>query len=162
VPAAAPPEEPKRPARERAAKPAKPADEAAAAPAAEGEAEAAAAAPEAKPAGRPSRAAAAPAPKPAAEEAADDDQTPPGQDEVEAALDALATRVRGCFVKYQIKGTARVRLVATPSGTPESVSVTGEFEDTPTGLCVESVVASAKLATFKGPALKLSQSYQLR
>jgi hypothetical protein len=42
------------------------------------------------------------------------------------------------------------------------VSVTGEFEDTPTGMCVEGVVSSAKLPSFKGPPLKLSQSYQLR
>jgi hypothetical protein len=65
-------------------------------------------------------------------------------------------------VKYQIKGIARVRLVATPAGTAESVNVTGDFEDTPTGMCVESVIAGAKLPTFKGPPLKLSQSYQLR
>jgi hypothetical protein len=122
-------------------------------------------APEPKaPAPRPARAAAAVAPKPvgAADDTPDDDQSAPGQDAVEAALDALASRVRGCFVKYQIKGTARVRLVATPAGTADSVNVTGDFEDTPTGLCVEGVVSGAKLPTFKGPPLKLSQSYQLR
>ncbi|MDB4980522.1 MAG: hypothetical protein JWM82_1274, partial [Myxococcales bacterium] len=53
-------------------------------------------------------------------------------------------------------------LLATPAGTAESVNVTGDFEDTPTGLCVEAVVAGAKLPTFKGAPLKLSQSYQLR
>jgi hypothetical protein len=99
--------------------------------------------------------------KPAADES-DDDDSPPGQDAVEAALDALSSRVRGCFVKYQIKGTARVRLVATPSGTAESVNVTGEFEDTPTGMCVEAVISGAKLPAFKGSPLRLSQSYQLR
>jgi hypothetical protein len=98
----------------------------------------------------------------AAADDSDDDASLPGQDAVEAALDKLATQVRGCFVKYQIKGTARVRLVATPAGTAESVNVTGDFEDTPTGLCVESVVGGAKLPTFKGAPLKLSQSYQLR
>jgi hypothetical protein len=92
----------------------------------------------------------------------DDDDSAPGQDDVEKALDALAPRVRGCFVKYQIKGTARVRLVATPAGKAESVNVTGEFEDTPTGNCVESILSEAKLPSFKGPPLKLSQSYQLR
>jgi outer membrane biosynthesis protein TonB len=102
------------------------------------------------------------APNPAEPDEADEDQSAPGQDAVEAALDALATKVRGCFVKYQIKGTARVRLVATPSGSAESVNVTGDFEDTPTGMCVEAVVSSAKLPAFKGPPLKLSQSYQLR
>ena len=91
-----------------------------------------------------------------------DDEALPGQDDVERALDALATKVRGCFVKYQIKGTARVRLVATPAGKADSVNVTGDFEDTPTGLCVESVLSEAKLPSFKGPPLKLSQSYQLR
>ena len=122
-------------------------------------------APEAKAAApRPARVVAAAAPKPvaAADDTPDDDQSAPGQDAVEAALDALAPRVRGCFVKYQIKGTARVRLVATPAGTADSVNVTGDFEDTPTGLCVEGVVGAAKLPTFKGPPLKLSQSYQLR
>jgi hypothetical protein len=111
---------------------------------------------------------AAPAPKAAAAAAApkaaddSDEDSLPGQDDVERALDALAPRVRGCFVKYQIKGTARVRLVATPAGKAESVNVTGDFEDTPTGNCVESILSEAKLPTFKGPPLKLSQSYQLR
>jgi hypothetical protein len=104
----------------------------------------------------------APAPKATADNDPDDDQSLPGQDDVERALDALAPRVRGCFVKYQIKGTARVRLVATPVGKAESVNVTGDFEDTPTGLCVESILSEAKLPAFKGPPLKLSQSYQLR
>jgi hypothetical protein len=104
------------------------------------------------------------APAPAAKAAADDsaDDSLPGQDDVERALDALASRMRGCFVKYQIKGTARVRLVATPAGKAESINVTGDFEDTPTGNCVESILSEAKLPTFKGPPLKLSQSYQLR
>ena len=106
--------------------------------------------------------AAAPVAKAAATDGADDDESLPGQDDVERALDALAPKVRGCFVKYQIKGTARVRLVATPAGRAESVNVTGDFEDTPTGLCVESILTEAKLPTFKGPSLKLSQSYQLR
>jgi hypothetical protein len=170
--AAAPAEEPAAPA---------PADDPAAkravrAPASKPRAEAPAAAdddgageaPEAKAesktvAAKPTRGAAA-APKAAAAAAddTDDDQSAPGQDDVERALDALATRVRGCFVKYQIKGTARVRLVATPAGKAESVNVTGDFEDTPTGLCVESIVSEAKLPAFKGPPLKLSQSYQLR
>ncbi|HVZ71126.1 MAG TPA: hypothetical protein VHJ20_02020, partial [Polyangia bacterium] len=115
------------------------------------------------PAKKPARAAAPKAAAaPAADDNGDDDQSAPGQDAVEAALDALASQVRGCFVKYQIKGTARVRLVATPAGTAESVNVTGDFEDTPTGLCVESVISGAKLPTFRGPPLKLSQSYQLR
>ena len=57
--------------------------------------------------------------KAAAAEEEDDDDSAPGQDAVEAALDALATKVRGCFVRYQIKGTARVRLVATPAGTAD-------------------------------------------
>jgi hypothetical protein len=104
------------------------------------------------------------APAPAAKASADDsdDDSLPGQDDVERALDALAPRVRGCFVKYQIKGTARVRLVATPAGKAESINVTGDFEDTPTGNCVESILSEAKLPTFRGPPLKLSQSYQLR
>ena len=116
--------------------------------------------PEAKPS--PPR---APRPRAAAPKAADDsddDQSAPGQDDVEAALDKLTAKVRGCFVKYQIKGVARVRLVAMPDGTADGVHVTGDFEGTPTGLCVESLLADAKLPTFKGPPLRLSQSYQLR
>jgi hypothetical protein len=104
----------------------------------------------------------APAPRAAGADDSDDQDSLPGQDDVERALDALSSKVRGCFVKYQIKGTARVRLVAMPAGKADSVNVTGDFEDTPTGLCVESVINDAKLPTFKGPPLKLSQSYQLR
>jgi hypothetical protein len=118
-------------------------------------------APAAAPVPRAARAA-APAPKAGAADDSDDQDSLPGQDDVERALDALSSKVRGCFVKYQIKGTARVRLVAMPAGKADSVNVTGDFEDTPTGLCVEAVINDAKLPTFKGPPLKLSQSYQLR
>jgi hypothetical protein len=163
---------------------AEPGAAAAPAPAPTGEAEPSAAAPAdnapvaaaddsaAKRAARPAKAKAAkaeapdddsaPAAAPKAADDSDDDSSLPGQDDVERALDALAPRVRGCFVKYQIKGTARVRLVATAAGKAESVNVTGDFEDTPTGNCVESILSEAKLPTFKGPPLKLSQSYQLR
>jgi hypothetical protein len=110
---------------------------------------------------RAARATSTPKAAPAADDS-DDDQSAPGQDDVEAALDKLASRMRGCFAKYGIKGTARVRLVATPDGTADNVKVTGEFEDTPTGLCVESILTDTKLPTFKGPPLKISQSYQFR
>ena len=113
-----------------------------------------------KAAAKPARGAAAP--KAAAADDSDDDSSLPGQDDVEKALDALAPRMRGCYLKYQIKGTARVRLVATPAGKAESINVTGDFEDTPTGNCVESILSEAKLPSFKGAPLKLSQSYQLR
>jgi hypothetical protein len=172
APAAAAPEAPaeKAPAREHAAAKAhapkaptdKPTGETAEPAAAPAEDNAAEEAPAEK---APAKVARAPKAAPAAAAPADegdDDQSAPGQDAVEAALDGLASKVRGCFVKYQIKGIARVRLVATPAGTAESVNVTGDFEDTPTGMCVESVIAGAKLPTFKGPPLKLSQSYQLR
>jgi hypothetical protein len=132
----------------------------------EGEAPAAdddsASADDAKAAAKAARPAAAPAKPAAGADDSDDDSSLPGQDDVEKALDALAPRMRGCFVKYQIKGTARVRLVATPAGKAESVNVTGDFEDTPTGNCIESILSEAKLPSFKGPPLKLSQSYQLR
>jgi hypothetical protein len=115
-----------------------------------------------KAAAKPARAAAAPKAAAAAADDSDDDSSLPGQDDVEKALDALAPRMRGCYLKYQIKGTARVRLVATPAGKAESINVTGDFEDTPTGNCIESILSEAKLPSFKGAPLKLSQSYQLR
>jgi hypothetical protein len=71
--------------------------------------------------------------------------------------------VRRCFIKFQIPGSAQVKLVATPEGgEAEGVTVSGEFEGTPTGECVAAAVSAAPLPAFKGNALRLSHVYVLR
>jgi hypothetical protein len=82
--------------------------------------------------------------------------------QVEAALTALAPRVRRCFFKFQIPGRAQVGLVVNPTGEPESVTVSGDFEGTPTGQCIADEVAAATLPSFKGAPMKLNYTYQLR
>jgi hypothetical protein len=85
------------------------------------------------------------------------------RDVVEAALKALTPKVRRCFIKFQIPGNAQVRVVATPAGGPaDSVNVSGDFEGTPTGDCVEAEVAAASLPQFKGGPVRLNHTYQLR
>jgi hypothetical protein len=94
-----------------------------------------------------------------------DDETPrvaAPKAQVEAALTALAPRVRRCFFKFQIPGRAQVGLTVNPTGEPESVTVSGDFEGTPTGQCIADEVAAATLPAFKGAPMKLSYTYQLR
>jgi hypothetical protein len=94
-----------------------------------------------------------------------DDDTPhvaAPKAQVEAALTALAPRVRRCFFKFQIPGRAQVGLTVNPTGEPESVTVSGDFEGTPTGQCIADEVAAATLPAFKGAPMKLSYTYQLR
>jgi hypothetical protein len=165
------------PAPEATAAPARPAPDKAASPAdqaAAKESAAAAASPLAEADEAPAREAAPPPPvrekRTAAEMAvmgdADDDarpREPQPREVVEAALKALTPRVRRCFFKFQIPGNAQVKLVATPQGgEAETVTVSGEFEGTPTGECVMSAVAGATLPAFKGEALRLSHVYVLR
>jgi hypothetical protein len=88
---------------------------------------------------------------------------PAPREVVEEALKALSPRVRKCFIKFQIPGKAQVRLVATPSGGgAESVTVSGDFEGTPTGDCVAAEVGAASLPSFKGGPIKLGHTYVLR
>src|SRR5262249_3528774 len=109
----------------------------------------------------------------AAREQATDDETPSSLTDrrhdpaanratIEAALNALTPRVRRCYFKFQIPGSAQVKLVATPSGSIESVAVAGDFEGTPTGDCVAAELAAATLPTFKGGSLRLNHTFVLR
>jgi hypothetical protein len=105
-------------------------------------------------------------------EQATDDETPTAADRhhdpaanraaIEAALNALTPKVRRCYFKFQIPGSAQVKLVATPSGSIESVAVAGDFEGTPTGDCVAAELAAATLPSFKGGSLRLAHTFVLR
>jgi hypothetical protein len=81
---------------------------------------------------------------------------------VEAALNALGPRVRRCFFKFQIPGRAQVGLVVTPAGEAESVTVSGDFEGTPTGECIANEVEAAALPRFNGAPMRLNYTYVLR
>jgi len=95
----------------------------------------------------------------------DDEEAKPRKsptDVVKAGLTALAPRIRRCFYKFQIPGKAEVQLVATPAGVAESVSVTGDFEGTPTGDCIADQVSAASLPSFTGSPVRMTYTYNLR
>jgi hypothetical protein len=82
--------------------------------------------------------------------------------DVDAALDDLQPKVHECFRRFQIRGTAQVKMTVSPTGSVESPALTGDFEGTPTGDCVIKELASAALPPFKGGPVSVSHAFIFR
>jgi hypothetical protein len=62
-----------------------------------------------------------------------------------AGLDAMKPRVHGCYTEFKVPGVALVTVKIGRNGKVGAAKVTGKFEGTPVGACVENAV---KAATF--------------
>jgi hypothetical protein len=70
-------------------------------------------------------------------------------------MNAVKPAVARCYERYQIPGMAMVNVVIGRDGIVKRAVVSGRFEETPTGACVEAAV---KTATFP-PSDGLSTPY---
>jgi hypothetical protein len=70
--------------------------------------------------------------------------------EIRAGLTAVTGAAKGCYDKYGISGTVKVKVTIEPSGKVSKVSATGEFAGTPTGDCVAAAVRSATFPSWDG------------
>jgi hypothetical protein len=82
------------------------------------------------------------------------------------ALRAALTRFQGkvvlCHNRFQVDGTADVRVLVSPSGTVESLSLTGDFDGTPTGECIVRQLSAASFPPFDGSeSIRISHSFPL-
>ena len=70
--------------------------------------------------------------------------------EIRDGLSAIEGKAKACYDKYQVAGTAKVKLTIAPSGSVSKASATGEFAGTPTGDCVVSAVKGASFPEWDG------------
>lgn len=81
--------------------------------------------------------------------------------QIRKAMRAIKPRVTACYDKYQIEGTARVKLSIAPAGKPSSVKVKGKFFGTDTGNCVAKAVRRARFPKFSGKQMSITFPFVL-
>jgi hypothetical protein len=70
--------------------------------------------------------------------------------DVREGLSKIDGKAKGCYGKYSVSGTAKVKLTIDPSGNVTKATATGEFAGTPTGDCVSAAVKSASFPPWTG------------
>jgi hypothetical protein len=70
--------------------------------------------------------------------------------QVDTALQPVKTKIQCCHQRYRVQGVADVLITVAPDGTVIFAYVSGEFEKTPTGACVEGAVKTAVFPKFQG------------
>lgn len=74
----------------------------------------------------------------------------PGIREIRQAIDKIMSSAKGCYNRYRVKGSGKVRVVLSGrTGRPTSVSVTGRFARTPTGRCVTRAFRRMRVKRFR-------------
>jgi hypothetical protein len=81
--------------------------------------------------------------------------------QIRASMRKLNSRVGACYDKYQVEGTARVKLTITKAGKPKSIRVKGKFFGTDTGACVKKAVQGARFPTFTGKEPSITYPFRL-
>lgn len=80
----------------------------------------------------------------------DDDRWPLSKTALVSGLNEVRPRVRACYARFAVPGTAMVNVVIAKSGRVASAAVTGKFAGTPTGACVEAAVKTARFPRSDG------------
>jgi hypothetical protein len=69
---------------------------------------------------------------------------------VVAGMNSVKGKVSECYNQFKVPGMAMVNVVIGKNGKVSSAGVTGKFEGTPTGACVEKAVKSAAFPPSDG------------
>lgn len=83
-------------------------------------------------------------------------------EQIRSTMDRIKPQVQSCYDQYQEEGRADVRLTITPDGTVSNAVVKGKFENSMTGMCVQSAVRKAKFPAFGGKAMTISYPFLLQ
>ena len=78
------------------------------------------------------------------------------------AMDKIRGAVSACYGQFHQPGRADLTFVVAPSGQPQSVTVGGVFNGTPTGDCAANAFKTAKFPSFDGPAQEFVYPFFLR
>jgi len=83
------------------------------------------------------------------------------KNDIRAGMKKVGSQVQTCYDKYQIGGTAWVKLTITPKGMPKNIRIKGKFLGTDTGNCVIKAVKRARFATFSGQPSTVNYPFRL-
>lgn len=84
-----------------------------------------------------------------------------GINDVRKVLEGLQPKMRQCFKRFQIAGTAEVSVIVAPTGKLTNSSLKGDFLGTPTGTCVLAQVKTASFPKFKGSPMSITFPFNL-
>lgn len=81
--------------------------------------------------------------------------------QIRAAMKQINSRVGACYDKYQVEGTARVKLTITNGGKPKDIAIKGKFFGTDTGACVKKAVQAARFPKSSGKEPTITYPFRL-
>jgi len=82
--------------------------------------------------------------------------------QINTVVQGLRPRVRACFDRYRVPGTADMRLTISPRGRLDRAVVRGRFAGTPTGACLRQAFMTARFPRFSGPPFSVTYPVFLR
>jgi hypothetical protein len=82
--------------------------------------------------------------------------------DVERAMAPVQDKIHDCYVEFEEKGTATVRLVVQGNGKIDEITVLPPFDKTPTGYCVRTAVKTVDMPRFKGEKMLITFPFYLR
>lgn len=81
--------------------------------------------------------------------------------QIRASMKRINSRVGACYDKYQVEGTARVKLTITNGGKPKDIAIKGKFFGTDTGACVKKAVQAARFPKSSGKEPTITYPFRL-
>ena len=82
--------------------------------------------------------------------------------QIRGGMQKVRGNVQACYDKYQIEGTATVKLSIKGDGTVQEVMIKGKFLGTDTGTCVANAVKGARFPKFKGKDMTITYPFLLQ
>ncbi|MFH1130036.1 MAG: AgmX/PglI C-terminal domain-containing protein [Pseudomonadota bacterium] len=76
--------------------------------------------------------------------------------QVRTGMRKLNGLVQSCYDKYQVAGTATVKLTINNDGTVSDVKIKGKFFGTDTGTCVQNAVQNGRFPKFSGSPMSIT------
>jgi hypothetical protein len=83
------------------------------------------------------------------------------QSDIKKGMGPVQKKAMECYEKYNVAGTANVKLTVEPSGKISSAALAGSYDNTPTGTCILDAVKKASFPKTKSP-LSFSYPFMLR
>ena len=77
------------------------------------------------------------------------------QSMVQGAMKPVVDAADGCFERYGVTGTAKLTITIAGDGTVVDVQQTGDFQDTPTGKCIEKAMDKVSFPRTKKARLTI-------
>lgn len=85
-----------------------------------------------------------------------------GKADIQRGMQRIQGRVRACYEKFRVSGTAMVKITISGEGRLSSALVRGRFAATPSGACIRTAVMAARFPEFSGSPIRISYPFMLQ